>query len=30
MNADSWLPNCGRCVVGRILDALANRDERAQ
>ena len=30
MNADSWLPNRGRRVVGRILDALANRDERAQ
>jgi len=30
MNADTWLPGRGRRVLGRILDALANRSERAQ
>lgn len=30
MNADTWLPGRGRRVVGRIVDALANRSERAQ
>jgi ubiquinone/menaquinone biosynthesis C-methylase UbiE len=30
MNADTWLPHRGRRVFGRIVDALANRSERAQ
>lgn len=30
MNADTWQPGRGRLVIGRILDALANRSPRAQ
>jgi hypothetical protein len=30
MNADTWLPGRGRRILGRMLDALANRSERAQ
>lgn len=30
MNADTWVPGRARRVAGRILDALANRNERAQ
>ncbi len=30
MNADTWLPGKGRRVLGRVVDALANRSERAQ
>ena len=30
MNADTWVPGKARRVVGRIVDALANRSERAQ
>jgi SAM-dependent methyltransferase len=30
MNADTWVPGRARQVAGRIVDALANRSERAQ
>lgn len=30
MNADTWVPNKARRIAGRLFDALANRDERAQ
>lgn len=30
MNSDEWMPDRSRRVIGRIVDALANRDSRAQ
>jgi ubiquinone/menaquinone biosynthesis C-methylase UbiE len=30
MNADTFMPKRGRRVVGRVLDSLANRNDRAQ
>jgi SAM-dependent methyltransferase len=30
MNADTWIPGAGRQLLGRVVDALANRSERSQ